>query len=201
MTTLGIVLAAGKSTRFGAHDKLLAPLLEKPLASYAARAMRGAEVTHKITCLSEAAILDGELTNIFQDFQILPCRGQQSQSLRAAIHEAIKMKAERALITLADMPMITSSALNELLKIEAPHAASLSPNRGLGVPAIFGKDLFPKLLALEGDRGAQALLREVPAIKTLSLTDIEVQDVDTEEDLARLCYEMRSDNGLATAPF
>ncbi|KRO86004.1 MAG: hypothetical protein ABR89_00010 [Rhodobacter sp. BACL10 MAG-120910-bin24] len=62
---VGITLAAGLSRRFGADDKLLAPLWGQELASYSANAMRDAPFDARVVVLSNP-----ELIPIFQGFGV-----------------------------------------------------------------------------------------------------------------------------------
>ena len=62
MRTVGILLAAGQSRRFGPTDKLMAPLHGRPLVTYAAATLRAVAPDVLIAVTSSeivAAELDG----------------------------------------------------------------------------------------------------------------------------------------------
>jgi molybdenum cofactor cytidylyltransferase len=54
-----------------------------------------------------------------------------------------------------------------------------------GVPAIFPKQYFPKLLELQNDKGARNLIKSSANVKVLSLPNAEL-DIDTVEQLNEL---------------
>ena len=68
-----------------------------------------------------------------------------------------------ALIMLADQPTVTSDLIGKLLDHWCPPKQLIVATKyhdGCGVPAIFHRDLFPKLRALQGDRGARGLIAQ-----------------------------------------
>jgi CTP:molybdopterin cytidylyltransferase MocA len=52
----------------------------------------------------------------------------------------------------------------------------------IGVPAIISIELFPQLMALEGDRGAGPLLRSISGIATFSLPEAGF-DIDSSDQI------------------
>ena len=181
MTTAGIVLAAGRSQRFGEDDKLLADLNGQPLCNHAARAMRQCPVDFRIACISNPSVRAE-----FEGYTIVEGAGRQSQSLVAGLRKAIEFGAERVLITLADMPNISSSVLAALLKTNAPIAACRTAQGTMTVPAVFGQDIFPDLLALKGDKGARAILNARDQISFVEISARDAFDIDTAVDLEAL---------------
>ena len=58
--------------------------------------------------------------------------------------------------------------------------------RIVGVPAIFSKEMFERLLALDGDKGARDLIRDPNAsIEKIKIKEAAL-DIDTFDDLDRL---------------
>jgi molybdenum cofactor cytidylyltransferase len=58
---------------------------------------------------------------------------------------------------------------------------------GRGHPVLFGASLFPALLALEGDRGARAVLESLgDGLAEIAVTGARPVDVDTPRALAEL---------------
>lgn len=96
---------------------------------------------------------------------------------------------DAVLILLCDQPLITAQHLNQLItqfyldkrSIAATNYAAIQ-----GVPAIFGKSLFPILQTLPGDRGAQWLFKEYQDQLTVVPFEGAAIDVDTEDDYLRL---------------
>ena len=98
MTLAAILLAAGRSERFGAQDKLLADYRGAPLVSYAADALRdlSPDVLIAVTGSDRVAA-------ILSDFTIVSPNGPGtglSDSLRAGISTAHEHGVDRVLVVL-----------------------------------------------------------------------------------------------------
>ena len=181
MNTVGVLLAAGGSSRFGTADKLLAPYRGRPLVSHAADAMRAARLDRLLAVVSSrdvAAELDG--------FEcVWPEDGQASMSasIRAGIRRAEATGAQCALIALGDMPGITSGHLSRLVTActaEMP-AATTDGQRPMA-PACFPRRSFPLLTSLDGDAGARTLIRDLPAERLVAASAEALVDMDAPED-------------------
>ena len=182
MTTVGIVLAAGRSSRFGEADKLTATFRGAPLAHYAAAAMRGAAVDHRI------AVVRG-VVDQFDGFDIVYARedAPQSESLKHGLRRAIALGADRIVITLADMPLVNAALIDAVVELAgADGTAAATDGNRRAPPACFPASAFPALLALDGDRGAGQLLAALPDNALVSVTELELSDVDTPADLSAL---------------
>jgi molybdenum cofactor cytidylyltransferase len=173
----GILLAAGRSTRFGADDKLAAQLDGRPLLHHAADAMHAAPVAWRLLVRSEGADgLDGfETVRVAQGTEM-------SRSLATGIDAARTIGADAALITLADMPFVTPDHLAALIEActgrDALFASDANGRRS--PPALFGADWFEALIAATGDAGGRHLLARAIAISTPP--DM-LRDIDTPSDL------------------
>ena len=161
-----VLLAAGRSKRFGDANKLLAEVKGEPLVRRVASALLGSHAEQVVVVVGHeaakvAAALKGlDVQRVFNaDFE----EGLAS-SLRSGI-DALPAEARGAMIVLADMPGITARLVDRLidrfekeegLKIVYPADADGEQ----GNPVIWPRAVFPELLALEGDKGAKALLKE-----------------------------------------
>lgn len=180
----GILLAAGHSRRFGSADKLLAEWHGRPLVAHAAAAMRQAPLDLRIAVAASPAVI-AELGG----FVIVPpvdTAPSQSASLRAGVARARDLGATCALVALADMPRVTPDLIAAVLDRCTPtHPAAATDGRRPMPPACFPAAWFDRLMALQGDRGAGALLAGLPP-DALALADpLLLHDVDTPDDLAR----------------
>ena len=85
---------------------------------------------------------------------------------------------------LADQPNVTSSYLNELLEAFAKNPEKIIASqygKSVGVPAIFPKKYFPRLMKLEGDSGAKIFLNQ-PHLDVIKTELINLIDIDTVDD-------------------
>jgi len=178
-----ILLAAGRSVRFGEADKLEQPFLRKPLAFHVVTALED------IPFLTRFAVRSG--TNL--DFASRGYRVLQndqpeigmSQSVKLGVASARDEGAEAVLIALADMPRVTANHIYHLLDAADSHDAVVASSDGINPrpPALFGAGQFEALLALEGDEGARAMVRSG---RHVIAPESELLDIDTPEDLERL---------------
>ena len=180
MNRVGVLLAAGRSLRFGAEDKLLATLQGRPLIAYAADAVRNADLERRIAVISNA-----ELRPLLAGFDIVEIAAAlQSDSLRASVIAA--GNPDRLLVTLGDMPLVTSQHLDSVVARCPDDMASASVENGQPMPpACFSSTWLRRLSALMGDRGAGSLLRDLPQELLIPAPGL-LTDIDTPSDLLRL---------------
>jgi molybdenum cofactor cytidylyltransferase len=184
-----IVLAAGRSTRMGAANKLLADIagmamvrrvLESALASRARPVLvvtghQASDVAAALAGLDVALVANPDYA------------AGLSTSLKAGIR-ALPPSCEGALIVLGDMPGVSSRHLDALVAAFAPDAIVVPVHGGKrGNPVLWPATCFPELLQLEGDAGAKRLLaaheRQVREVDVG--TDAIFRDIDTPAELAR----------------
>ena len=96
-----------------------------------------------------------------------------------------RSKPDRVLLLVSDQPLLTPEHLGLLLAAPAPDGIVAAAYNGrLGVPAIFSRQHFAALAAVEGDHGARTLLRNLPATP-FDLPEAAL-DIDTPDDLRDL---------------
>jgi molybdenum cofactor cytidylyltransferase len=178
-----VLLAAGRSTRFGEADKLSTLLDGVPLGLHAARTLAGLPFG-RLIAVTGAGSPDYAAHGFAVVHNPAPEEGL-SGSLRLGIAAAgAAGDADAVLVALADMPLVEHAHLERLLERFAGDGsivASLGTTRS--PPALFGRDWFKRLAALDGDRGAGAYLREADLV---SCDPRMLTDIDTLADLARL---------------
>jgi molybdenum cofactor cytidylyltransferase len=172
-----ILLAAGRGERFGG-GKLTATLAGKPVAHHAAAMLRDVPfVTHIAVIGPQTPPLPG-----YRTVMLDPPGAPQARSLALGLAAAIEAGAQAVMVALADMPLVPRSHIMAMLAaFDGDRLASLGPGSPMP-PALFGARHFAALAAMEGDRGAGALLRDAPA---LPLTADAALDIDRPEDLER----------------
>jgi len=158
-----VILAAGRSTRMGGPNKLLADLGGKPLVrivteqALASKAKSVIVVTGHQADLVEKA-LDGLDVKFVRnpDFAL-----GLASSVKAGV-SAIPGEADGAVICLGDMPMISAQLIDHLIEAFAPDRGNLiaipvSDGRR-GNPVLWSRRFFNELMTLDGDIGARHLI-------------------------------------------
>jgi molybdenum cofactor cytidylyltransferase len=188
---VGILLAAGRGTRFGSH-KLLHPLPDgTPLGVASARALRAA--LDRVVAVVRAD--DAELAAALRaaGCETVVCsRAEEGMGASIACGVDATPAAAGWLIALADMPFIqpaTIAAVAAALAQGASIAAPVLDGGRRGHPVGFAAGWFEALRALSGDRGARELLQRHPnELRLIPTVDAGcVADVDSREDLAGAC--------------
>ena len=187
-----LVLAAGRSTRFGVENKLLAPFHGQPMLVAVLDKARGAGCDPVLVVTGhEAEAIRVAAEGRASDFLHNPDYAEGlSTSLKAGI-AALPEDVAAALIFLGDMPRVSGVTLNRLAMAaaEKPGMAAFVPTfeGRWGNPVLIRRALFPSLQQLHGDQGARKLLEanrdmveEVPVDDPGILADF-----DTKEALER----------------
>lgn len=185
-----IVLAAGRSTRMGADNKLLADVGGRPMLRWATEAVLASRagplivvIGHEAAGISAAlAGLDASIA-LNADFAL-----GLSTSLKAGI-AAVPAGCDGALVLLGDMPRIEAAHLDRLIAAFAPGAIVVPVHQGRqGNPVLWPRGRFPELMGLEGDAGAKRVIAaHRDAVREVEMgTTAILADVDTPEELQRL---------------
>ena len=188
-----VILAAGRSTRMGDKNKLLAEIEGKPLVRIAAEQALTSRANPVIVVTGhqrekiEAVIagLDVKLVHN-PDF----ARGLGT-SLKTGV-AAVPPENDGAVICLADMPQVSSSLIDRLIAAFDPEKGALvvmpTMDGKRGNPVLWSRRFFPELMAIEGDVGARHLIASyAEAVTEVPVTGDNVFiDVDTPETLVAL---------------
>ena len=186
-----IILAAGRSTRMGGPNKLLAELNGKKLVRIVAEQALASKASPVIVVTGhQGAEIEAALKGLNVKFVHNPDFAQGlATSVKAGI-AAVPDTSDGALICLGDMPLIGATLIDRLVDAFAPDRGSLIavPVAGgrRGNPVLWSRRFFPELMALDGDVGARHLIaRHMEAV-----TEVEVDgksaflDIDTPEMLS-----------------
>jgi molybdenum cofactor cytidylyltransferase len=178
------VLAAGASVRMGSPKQLLRLADGEPLI---------ARVLAAAAFLSDVAVVLGanaaEIAPAIRGAHILlnPRWGEgMSTSLHIAVHWAQGLAADGLLLCTCDQALLDRAHLERLVAAftRTGQTAASRYDGAPGVPALIEARHFPRLLQIEGDRGAGPLLRSGIGLQELDWPDGAV-DLDTPEDVAR----------------
>ncbi|SHH13514.1 NTP transferase domain-containing protein [Pollutimonas bauzanensis] len=184
-----LVLAAGRSSRMGATNKLLADYGGVPMALRAvnaALASRAASVTVVLGFDAEnmEALLAGRAVAVVRNDEYTE---GMSASLRAGLAN-LPPGTAAVVVLLADMPRVNASHIDCLIEAFDPARPSIvvpQSNGRRGNPILWPREFFAAMQRVRGDTGARELLdlnRE--RIHTVELDDAIHCDVDTPDDLA-----------------
>jgi molybdenum cofactor cytidylyltransferase len=192
-----IVLAAGRSTRMGSVNKMLAEIGGKPLVRIAAE-QAVASHAHPVIVVTghEREKVEGALKG-------LPVRLVHNKNFAEGLGTSLKTgisavpeEADAAVVCLGDMPQVDAALINRLIAAYDPERGALvvvpSIEGRRGNPVVWSRRLFPDLMGLQGDVGARHLIGnyaeavvEVPVAGEAALTD-----VDTPESLSAVKAEI-----------
>jgi molybdenum cofactor cytidylyltransferase len=184
MKIAALLLAAGKSSRFGAN-KLMHPLNGQPIALHSAIALKSA-LPHALAVVSPGSPVQAVLAQAGIPTVVSERAAEgMGESLKTGI--AATREADGWIVALADMPFIRPTTH---LSIER----ALRRGAVIAAPAFHGERGHPvglsgrfrdELLSLEGDAGARFILkRHAAEIALVEVNDAGVlKDIDTPQDL------------------
>jgi len=189
-----IILAAGSSSRLGKPKQLL----DFQTETFIKHTVKTALQTSCSPIIVVSGFLHEELLAETKGFPVQLIHNPDWQKgMGSSIQTGITAlnllenpdQTDAVLILLCDQPLITAEHLNKLIAGFYRHKRSIAATgyaETQGVPAIFGKSLFPILQTLPGDRGAQWLFKEYQDQLTVVPFKGAAIDVDTEDDYLRL---------------
>jgi molybdenum cofactor cytidylyltransferase len=158
-----IVLAAGRSTRMGGPNKLLAELNGKKLVRIVTEQALASKASEVIVVTGhQAELVENSLQGLKVKFVRNPdFAGGLASSVKAGI-AAVPAGADGAVICLGDMPLIDAQLIDRLIETFAPDRGNLiavpvSDGRR-GNPVLWSRRFFGELMTLDGDVGARHLI-------------------------------------------
>ncbi len=163
----------------------------QPLVLRAALAARRAGADAIIVVVGAFSAKVSEAVRGVESLTVVVNRGWReglASSLGTGLLAASSMGVDGALVLTTDQPLIEVGSLEKLLMaFDADHRIVAASYDGIvGVPAIFGKEYFDRLIQLSGDEGAGRWLRaHMDAVKEIPLPEAST-DIDTLADVARL---------------
>jgi molybdenum cofactor cytidylyltransferase len=158
-----VILAAGRSTRMGGPNKLLAELGGKPLVRIVTEQALASKAHGVIVVTGHQA---DEVEKALRGLKVKFVRNPDfaaglASSVKGGI-AAVPADADAAVVCLGDMPLIDARLIDRLIEAFAPDAGNLiavpvSDGRR-GNPVLWSRRFFQELMTLDGDIGARHLI-------------------------------------------
>jgi molybdenum cofactor cytidylyltransferase len=158
-----IILAAGRSTRMGGPNKLLAELDGKKLVRIATEQALASKASDVVVVTGhQAELVEKALEGLKVRFVRNPdFAGGLASSVKAGI-AAVPEQADGAVICLGDMPLIDADLIDRLIDSFAPDRGNLivvpAADGRRGNPVLWSRRFFRELMTLDGDIGARHLI-------------------------------------------
>jgi molybdenum cofactor cytidylyltransferase len=192
-----IVLAAGRSTRMGGPNKLLAEVGGKTLVRIAAEQALASRARPVVVVTGhQRGEVEAALKGLPVTFAHNPDFAEGlSTSLKAGI-AALPAEADGAIVCLGDMPQVDAALIERLIAAFDPEKGALVVVPTIagkrGNPVVWSRRFFADLARLEGDVGARHLIGSYPeAVVEVPMTGRgALVDVDTPDALRAVRAEI-----------
>ena len=162
---IALILAAGSSIRMGAKNKLLANVIGKPM------------ITHVVDAIGQSMVNSVVVVTGYEREQIENVLSQHNisfvhnENFKAGLSESLKVglkeipdDVDGVLICLGDMPLLTSTIIDNLIKafdpIEGRSICVPINGRKRGNPVLWDKSYLTEMTEIVGDVGAKKLLEK-----------------------------------------
>ena len=162
---IALILAAGSSTRMGAKNKLLANVIGKPMITHVVDAIRQSMVNSVVVVTGYER---EKIENVLSQHNISFVHNENfkaglSESLKVGLKE-IPDDVDGVLICLGDMPLLTSTIIDKLIRafdpIEGRSICVPINGRKRGNPVLWDKSYLAEMTEIVGDVGAKKLLEK-----------------------------------------
>ncbi|MEP1443844.1 MAG: molybdopterin-binding/glycosyltransferase family 2 protein, partial [Hyphomicrobiales bacterium] len=184
-----IVLAAGRSTRMGEANKLLATINGKTLVRSVVETLEGANVDQVIV------VTGHEQERIKQELAGMDVRFVHNEnyadglstSLRTGVN-ALSDTVDAAMVALADMPFVDREGVDQMIATyrerDDVHAVVATSKGKRGNPVLWSRRFFDELCDVQGDTGARHLIgKHASVIAEVEMGEAASLDLDTPEAL------------------
>lgn len=190
-----ILLAAGGSTRMG-HSKPLLPWGNKTLIEFQ---------IEKLLCLENPVFVvlgskANEIIPVIEKYQVdIVINSNWQSGMGSSVSAGLKQvvtdfpSAPGVLFTLIDQPFVSAIYLKNIISNFKPHQGSIVASRAekgwVGVPAIFDRSYFDKLIKLNGKKGAKEIISEHETKVKFFEANENLSDMDNPESYEKLLKE------------
>ena len=184
-----LILAAGRSSRMGGPNKLVATINGVPIVRRVAGAAL-ASAAHSVTVVTGNRPED--VANALEGLPVARVHNPDfaeglSTSLRAGL-DSLPDDIDGALVLLADMPSVDERAIDRLIRAFDPETGALvvipTHDGKRGNPVLWSRRFFKDLMRVEGDQGGRAIIAANPdGVVEVEIGAASAIDVDTPEAL------------------
>ncbi|CAM1360233.1 conserved protein of unknown function [Tenacibaculum soleae] len=184
-----LILAAGKSSRMGSTKQLLS-YKKTTLLGWAIEQAKQSKANAVFCVLgANSEIIEKSIENyLVKTIYNVDYNNGLSTSIIAGINHLKDKNFDSVLIMLADQPNVTTDYLNQLIiTSEENNSKIVVSNYGnkMGVPVLFPRQYFNKLINLKGDNGAKDFLK-MHLSEIIKMSTFNLIDIDTREDYKNL---------------
>ncbi|OCK43971.1 hypothetical protein BA195_04555 [Tenacibaculum soleae] len=184
-----LILAAGKSSRMGSTKQLLS-YKKTTLLGWAIEQAKQSKANTVFCVLgANSEIIEKSIENyLVETIYNVDYNNGLSTSIIAGINHLKDKNFDSVLIMLADQPNVTTDYLNQLIiTSEENNSKIVVSNYGnkMGVPVLFPRQYFNKLINLKGDNGAKDFLK-MHLSEIIKMSTFNLIDIDTREDYKNL---------------
>ncbi len=202
-----VVLAAGRSTRMGEHNKLFLKVGERSMVQQVVANLSESAVERIFVVTGHEkerveAELKGEPVTFIHNREYA---SGLSTSLRTALAQ-VPAAMNAALICLADMPFVGHSMINALIDAFDPisqQSICVPTYQGKrGNPVLWGRSYFQEMMEVQGDVGAKHIIGEYEDfVIEVEMNEVGIlTDLDTPQAYAQIEIGQPSVDARATLP-
>lgn len=197
--TAVIMLASGRSRRFGWKDKLTQDVGGRPLIEHAAMTL---STLGALTAIAVCPSDQPHIGEMLSDRFVIAVNKQPNEgmgrSIAVGVDIAMQFKPDAVVVCMGDMPFIEQQTVKrvvEALGDQRVNIAHAGVHPGTRPPSAFDASCFEALRNLKGDEGARTVIQSPHfrvagvAAPAPTLIDIDTQD---ELEFARKQMEIRN---------
>lgn len=184
-----LILAAGKSSRMGSTKQLLS-YKKTTLLGWAIEQAKQSKANTVFCVLgANSEIIEKSIENyLVETIYNVDYNNGLSTSIIAGINHLKDKNFDSVLIMLADQPNVTTDYLNQLIITSEENNSKIvvsNYRNKMGVPVLFPRQYFNKLINLKGDNGAKDFLK-MHLSEIIKMSTFNLIDIDTREDYKNL---------------
>ncbi|MFC6765140.1 nucleotidyltransferase family protein [Natrinema soli] len=185
----GVVLAAGKGTRFEGGNKLLADVEGTPIVRRAAETLYRSSVDDIVAVVGHEA---DRVAAVLADLDLSVRSNEnyaagQSASVRTGVDAARDADWDATVFMLGDMPFVRPLTVDTLRTVYVTGDGSIvapTYEGQRGNPVLFGRQHYDALSTVSGDRGGRELIENHENTVFVDVDDPGVtRDIDSKTDL------------------